>query len=343
MTLEDLGRWVGGLIRTQAQPAACVRIDPEHIDQPPDTGQMQADTDYFQVRIHRMHLMYDRQWLERFAPLLLVAVEFSYDGQNVTRPAVIGPEMIDRLGRPGPADAVIAGTVVAGPHPLRAGGVSLTMAMYRVARGNVVGGLLDVLQGATSALDLAAGMAPFTAMATVVVDGVTALTGADSALIARREQFPKVEPVYLALIESPRLADPDVLFVANGELMELYEGRLYPYRRANYVLYSIDRAGPADVDTTRLPLHRQWLAVLDSASKASTPETWETAKANLSSLVGMAFQSPDLTYGHAEKLEQEWTDKVIARRDQARRRGDMGQPGGSVDDAQSRALAILRL
>jgi hypothetical protein len=342
-TLNDLKEWIGTFVRAPAQPPLWGRVGAERVDEPVDGARLVADGDYFQIRVQRIHLAYEREWFEKFAPVLLVATEFSYDGQDITRPSVIGPSMIEQLGRAAPLSTTIAGTVVAGPHPMRAGGLSVTVALYRVARGNVVAPFLNVVEGAASALDLTAGLVPYAALARVVVTGVTALAGGDKPLVARRDQFTTVSPAYFALISPVAKVDLDSLYVRAGELMELIGGRMQPFRQADYVLYSIDRVDPKDVDVTQLPLHRQWLTVLDEANKASTAKIWESTKTNLSTLISMAFASPDLTYGHAEALEREWVDKTIQRRDRARARGMLGGPPSGLDQVRTRALAVLDL
>jgi hypothetical protein len=343
--LAELSKWVTGLASAEATPAHSVKIDPTHVRELQDTAPLRADHDYFRVRVHRVRLKYETQWLQDYSPLLLVGVEFSYDGEQVARPMVVGPSMVQWLGSDAPLDLTLAGTVVAGPHPLRPGGLSITVALHKVARGKVAGGLLDVLQGATSVLDLAAGIAPYTALAGVVVNGLGALTGGDRALMARRDQLTTVAPQYFALINASADVDPATLWVQDGELFEWWQGKLWPYRRADWVLYSIDRVAPEEIDITRLPLFRQWQQVLTQANKAGTPENWKAAKTNLSSLISMAFDSPDLTYEHAEFLERQWIERAVARRDNARRLGEMGQPGDNtaIDQGQARALAVLQL
>ena len=74
-------------------------------------------------------------------------------------------------------------------------------------------GFLDVLEGAAGALDLAAGLLPYTALATVVVRGVTSLTGGERALMARRDQFTAVTATYYALIDPTAEVDPESLHV----------------------------------------------------------------------------------------------------------------------------------
>jgi len=248
--LDDLADWVRGLVRAEAQSPLWVVFSTD----PPgtETRRLAPGADYFRVRVHRIHLTYESQWFEKYSPMLLVATEFSYDGENVTHPAVIGPAMIERLGRTAPLSSTIAGSVVAGPHPLREGNVRVTVALHRVVRSNSSGEFLGLVEGAAKALDLIGGLTPYTALAKVVVGGVNALTGGDRALIARRDEFVPVVPSYYALISPTSTVDPRSLVVTNGELAQWTDGQLQPFRSADYVLYSIDRVGMEDIDITRL-------------------------------------------------------------------------------------------
>jgi hypothetical protein len=341
IVLDEFKEWVKGLIRTEAKPPLWLAF-PSNLPDAPGT-RLIPNADYFRVRVHRIHLTYERQWFEKFSPMLLIATEFSYDGKNVTQPAVIGPAMIEQLGRAAPVSSTIAGSIVAGPYPLRDVSVSVTVALHRIARSDNAGDFLDVVEGAAKALDIVAGLSPYTALARVVVTGLTALTGGDRPLIARRDEFSPVLASYYALISQTSDVSPESLVINNGELSQRVNGQLRPFRSADYVVYSLDRVGIKDVDITRLPLYRQWLTVLGEATQADTSQVWKSAKANLSSLVTMAFTSPDLTYGHAEALEEEWIAKVLSRRDRARTRGDMGGQTQVLDDVRSRALAVLDL
>ncbi len=219
----------------------------------------------------------------------------------------------------------------------------MSAALYQVPQGNHLAPFVDAVEGAASALDLAAGILPYTALAGVVLQGVRALAVGSNALVARRDHFPALTSGCFALIAPTTHVDPRALYVRSGELMELVDGRLWSFRRADSMLYCIERVGSDHVDVSRLPLHRQWISVLEEANRADTPEGWTSAKTQLSTLVNMAFTSPDLTWGHAEQLEQEWTAKAVSRRDSARRRGNMGGETVSTDEIRTRALAVLDL
>ncbi len=338
--LSELKDWVRGVTRAEAKVPQWSPISPERIEAPPDHQPLRVNEDYFRVRVHRIHLRYEKEWLEKYAPVVLVATEFSYGGEDITRPTVIGPGMIDSLGWEAPLATTIEGSVVAGPHPVQAEGIAVSVVLARMSRGNVATDFLDVIEGASGALDLVAGLGPYTALAQVVVKGMRAVTGGDQTLVARRDEFTSVVPSYYALVAPSAKVDLKKLWVRNGELMHEKDNGLEPFRDGDYVLYSVERAPLEEVDITRLPLHKEWLSVLDGANKASTPELWEVARGRLISLVGMAFASPDLTYAHAEQLQDEWAKKAVTRRDAARKVGAMGGPATDID---KRSLAILKL
>ena len=45
--------------------------------------------DYVRVRVLRVHLAFEQVWLEQYAPLVMTAVDLSYDGQRVSRPTKV--------------------------------------------------------------------------------------------------------------------------------------------------------------------------------------------------------------------------------------------------------------
>lgn len=342
MVLDEWRTWVDGLIRSPAQPPTWLTFQ----SAPPAEARLVPDADYFSVRVHRVHLAYEREWFQTYSPLLTIATEFSYGGETVTLPYVIGPAMFEEvLGQAAPATFTVAGSTVCGPYPLREPRVTVTVALHRVARTDLAQGFLDAVEGAAKALDLVVGLTPYTAMARVIANGVTALTGGEGPVIARRDEFQPAVTSYYALIAPAPGVDTSTLVVAQGELKQRVGTTLRPFRSSDYVLYSVDRARASDVDVSRLALQRQWLAVLEDANAADTEEIWRSAKTNLASLVRMAFSSPDLTYAHAQTLEGEWIAKAQERRARALARAQMGgtDDGKPAVDARSRSLSVLDL
>jgi hypothetical protein len=207
--------------------------------------------------------------------------------------------------------------------------------------------LLTTLQDASSALDLAAGLLPFTSVARVVVNGVTALTSSDSAQIARRDEFRPVTSGHYALVDHDDPLDPAALRVRDGRLWVDDDGTVRPLDDADYVLYTIGAVPADEFDLTRLPLNRLWQAVLTEAAKSATEPVWESAKMNMASLMGMLATSPDLTPGHAALLMDSWESTMVTLHKRAVRQShlapDAQAPGSSLDAVRARALATLRL
>ncbi|MFC8131949.1 hypothetical protein [Streptomyces sp. NPDC057302] len=334
---------VQALLRTPARPPMAVMIDPEHADRPLPGGRLDPRRDYFEVRVNRLHLGYEREWFSRFVPVVFVASEFSHDGAHTAVPALVGPGLIEHLGGATPVGSVIADSRVAGPHPVPPGGVAVSVVLYRVEKEQVAQALFDVVEGAAGALDLTAGTLPYTALAKVVVNGVTALVGGDQPMLARRDHFDPVTPGYYALIDDTDGIDPADLHIRDGDLALGAGGRIEPYRASDYVLYSISRVRPQDVDLTRLPLNQTWQDVVRQATTATSKDLWRGTKATMSTLVGQLYASPDLTWEHAEALEHAWTEDMLALRDRALRRAHLADDRRPPDLARHRALSVLDL
>ena len=212
--------------------------------------------DYFQVRVRRVEVAYEREWLEKYAPMLVVATEFSYGGETVTRPAVIGPSMMEQAGVAAPISTTIADTVVAGPHPIRAGGVGVTVALHRVARGT-----LSASCSRWSTARRRLWISPWVyALHHAGAGGCLRHHGAD-----RRRPGPGGAVAPSSRPSSPATScwcrrgrswtlprSPSSMESCTPPSPEFHAG---PRRR--YAVYSVERAAPADVHVTRLPLHRR--------------------------------------------------------------------------------------
>ncbi|MEN8654162.1 hypothetical protein ABCR94_27090 [Streptomyces sp. 21So2-11] len=342
--LGSLGSSVRGLVRAPAQPPLWTRIDPSRVDRPLEGGTLDPRRDYFEIRINRLHLAHGRQWFSEFTPVVFAATEFVRDGADAVTPAMVGPGLIQRHGAETPLGTVLANTRVAGPHPAPPGGLALSVVLYRLQTGDTAQPFLNVMQGAAGALDLAAGLTPYTALAKVVVDGMNALVGGTQPLVARRDEFePGLRPAHYALIGPESRVDPACLHISEGELAHWSDGRLVPFRSTDYVLYSLARVAPKDVDVTRLPLFRTWQDVVKQATEAVTDERWLGAKAAMATLIGQLYGSPDLTWEHAEILQQEWTETMVALRERAVGLAHLSDDRTPLTPARSRALAVLDL
>jgi hypothetical protein len=301
-------------------------------------GQLQSRQHYFEVRIDRAYLAYEREWFSRYAPVVLAAAEFSYDGAPLFAPTVVGPTSLKRLGGEVPVGATIANTRIAGPQPYSGEGLGVSLVLYRMELENIAQPFLDALEGAAAALDIAAGIVPYAKIAGVVLGGVSALVGGEKPLLARSDDFMPVQPGVFALIDAAAV-DADSLEVHDGEL---YQGG-EPFRTADYVLYSIRTVPQDEIDIARLALFRQWQAVLKESAKSGTKDVWESTKVNFSTLIGMLYTSPDLTRDHAAQLKSEWQDTIVARHKDAEQLATLADEVSPLDGVRSQALAVLDL
>lgn len=342
--LGTLGTSVKDLVRAPARPPLWARIDPRQVDPPLDEGILDPRRDYFEIRINRLHLVHGREWFSQFTPVVFAAAEFVHDGADAVAPAMVGPGLIQRHGAQTPLGTVLADTRIAGPHPAPPGGLALSVVLYRLQVGDTAQPFLNVMQGAAGALDLAAGLAPYTALAKVIVNGVNALVGGSRPVLARRDDFqPGLRPAYYALVGPDGGTDPADLHVSAGELMHRVDGRMVPYRDTDYVLYSVTRVAPAAVDITRLPLFRTWQDVVQQAMEAVTEERWLGTKAAMATLIGQLYASPDLTWEHAEALQHEWTESMVALHRRAVALAQLSGDRAPLDLARTRALSVLDL
>jgi hypothetical protein len=299
---------------------------------------LDSRSEYFEVRVDRLQLTSEREWLTRYAPVVLAAAEFSYDGQTVITPTVIGPALIDRLGQRAPTNAVLANTRVIGPCPVR-GSLAVTVVLFTIPREQLLEPLINLVEEAAGALDLLSGIVPYTQIAGVVMSGVEALSGANKPLLARRDEFSPVETGHFALIDAPEGADLSGLTVSDGRIVR--DGA--PFEGHDYVLYSIRSVPPSELDLERLPLHRLWRAVLEDANNSATADRWTSTKTKMSTLVSQLYASPDITWTHAEQLHDEWVQTMQVLHEKAERLAHLAPEPPQRAKARQRSLAILEL
>src|SRR5215469_9306333 len=89
--LDNARSLFNGLTRTAAKPPLFTAIPDDRVDVPLGNGTLVPGRDYFEVRVVRVHLAYEREWFSRYAPVVLAATEFSYDGDTTVAPVVVGP------------------------------------------------------------------------------------------------------------------------------------------------------------------------------------------------------------------------------------------------------------
>ena len=337
--IQGLQNAFSALRQSPARVPTWTRIPRERVDEDMSDEALQPRKQYFEVRVNRIYLAREREWFTRYAPLLLAAAEFSYDGETMFAPIVIGPASLERLGGAAPVGGVVANTRLAGPYPFTGDQLGVSVVLYRMERENVAKPFLDALEGAAAALDLASGILPYAKLARVVLSGVDAATGGTRPVLARADQFAPARQGFYALVDSDAGVAPDSLSVRGGELYA--NGNAF--RDGDYVLYTIRQIDPQMVDVSRLALFRQWQAVLREAAKSDTEEVWKSTKINFSTLVGQLYTSPDLTLDHAAALKQEWQTMMVERHQDAEQLGHLADRASPLDGVRTEALAVLDL
>lgn len=328
---RDVLRWAQG---SATQQPSRIAIDLDHVLDGAETGEsFRPDEHYFQVRVNEMFLASSRQWFARFDPMVLVVSEFIYDKKVQAVPVVVGPTMLEKYGHELPAGTILANTRVAGPHPYKGGRLSLAVALSEVQRVNYARKLLDVLESA-SALSFATGLGAYLPVAGVVLDGLEALLGLDAVnpLMALRTEFdPDAGDAFtsswFALVDVPDgELDPGQLWVREGRLLEgAGPADAAPFRRADFVLYSIRQQGETS-ELEILPFHPLWERVAEAAMKAGKDEgdpNWESARSDMRSLYQTLMLSPDLTNRQAEELADTYVTRAQALRERGLRMAHM--------------------
>ena len=246
--------------------------------------------------------------------MVYATTEFLYGNAMRTDAVVIGPKQDDNL----PPGMVMRNSGVFGVHPYRGGNLACTIVLSRMPRNDAARGLLDVIQSVGSALDPGTGLATWTKLGGVVLDGFERLVGLDGVqplLGARVERDPdrndQIRPGYTVLIDQAGI-EPKRLWVADGELLYGPDpANARPYRDSDYVLYELIAApGGERRDIDRLPFQPLWNAALEAAGKSSG-SAWDEAKANLAALASAIDRSPDLTRAQGNRLIERYIADLV--------------------------------
>jgi hypothetical protein len=347
------------ILQSPAHIPSRVAIPPNHVHNAQETlgTAFQPHEHYFQVRVNEMYLTYGRKWFDQYDPMVFVVSEFIYDKEEEAVPFVVGPMMMEKFGngQKMPAGMVFSDTRVAGLHPYRGGRLTLSVVLCRVKRENYARKLLQIIESAASVLDFSTALSTYVKVGSVVLDGVEALLGLGDTdpLIGFRKEFDPdagevLEPSYFALIDmSESQLNTDELWVLDRRLAygkSLAEAQEQPFRKADFVLYSISQTAQRG-DVTTLPFYPVWERVVEEATVAKE-ENWENAKAHMAILYQQMLLSADLTPKQAEELADDYESKMDAMHDRVVRRSRRGEEEpaepSELDVVRSKAVSILR-
>jgi hypothetical protein len=342
------------------QEPATVRIPADHVvGAPPvttkptsgtdsESNQFTANEHYFQVRVNELFLVNQRDWFTVYDPIVVTSTEFLYGDKPVLLPFVVGPSMMRNGGSAIPAGMRFTNTSVAGPHPYRGGALKLSLILGKLEREDYARKYLGWIENATKIFDYATALGSYMKVATLILDGVEAVLGTDGdkMLIGLRTEIDPdagddLSAGYYALIDAPGVKGSELWVVDH----QLYHGataaQAKQFRAANYVLYSITRAGDR-TDVPQLPFYSQYQRVIELAMQSSTDAQWKVAKASMATLSQALRQSPDLTTPHGERLRERYTADMVEERQKAIDLSTLHYPT-KLDSEMRNALQILEL
>lgn len=349
------------VINSPRQPPSILTIPRDHVDRNQDRSlnfSLKKDLHYFTVMVNEMFLSQDRKWFNEIEPVVYVVSEFTYGGQRQVAPFLVGPSLLKERGMP---DRVANGTIlrntaVAGPHPYRGSGLTLSIALCETQTNNVLRPLLQVIESTAGALGFSPALAPYAKVASVLIEGFQTLFSAGGAtpLASFRDSFgpnfnTPFQPSYFALIDKPGV-DPKTLWVRENQLVQgpTLDGAI-PYRDADFVLYSIgcpDENTRDDVE--ELPFNELWMRVKEEAGSPVDDPNFKSAVQLMVTLYQEIVLSPDLTETHADSLADQFNTRMRKIHEDAKRFGHMAskelgdREQSRIDRAREMSLALLK-
>ncbi len=338
-----LGERLGGIIdamrhRATVRPGR-IAIPSERVIGKTVGRALEEERCYFNIIINEMFLKDDRVWAKEFDPMVLSLTEFTYGTETITVPHILGrnvlkghfTEVIKDQG------ILISNETIVGPYPYLGGHFSTTIVLCKLQVEDYAHKIFNLVEKASGIVPPAAALGSYMKLAGILYDGTMDILGSEATepLVGHRKSFkPEIgEPPtagYYALINMDEGGiRADRLWVKDNRLMEgKDEGRLEPYRDADYVLYSVLPTEERS-DEELLDFYKTWLNIETEASRLD-PASWRNARESFKVLHSAIMTSNDLIYSHKRTLSRKYQslmeDRIAHARETAR---DMGQP---VDD-----------
>ena len=183
LALQLWNRVSAALKSSPRQPPSAITIARDHIDE--NLGgalnySFREGQHYFQVLVNEMYLTDSRRWFTQIDPVIYAVAEFTYAGKPEIAPFLVGPNLLKEKGVPdqyGKQGMILRNTRVSGLHPYRGGGLTLTIVLCEAPVGNAIRSLLRVVESTAGALDFSPVLAPYTKVASILMDGFDALLG----------------------------------------------------------------------------------------------------------------------------------------------------------------------
>jgi hypothetical protein len=346
--LDRLSTFVEEIAAAPLPRAKVLRIPPQQCFPPDVAGRwLQKDTDYFSIRVNEICLAEGRRLWQEYEPMVLVITDFIYGSKRTVVPFVVGPGLLKKTQSELPRGMVYNDILVAGPHPFRGGNIAISVILYKVKRENYAEGLLQVIEGISSAVGTPADIAMLTKVGGAVLEGLGVLLNMRDTvpLIGHRMDVDTTmgfsSGFYLLSSDAPDLSLSS-LNVQNGRLTNLLSETGSPsVRPVDYVLYSVN-SSPRRADETTLSFHPLYKEA--RAAVLTGKEGWTRAKSILLTLYQHMLNSDDLVPAETEELFEKFRTELLAiraRREEVAVLSKMGQ----IDrpEIDTRTMEILSL
>jgi hypothetical protein len=247
--------------------------------------------------------------------MVIAVSKFNYGKGKEEIPFVVGPTMIKKhYGDNIPQNMVFSDIRVAGLHPYRGGGLTLSVVLYKLKYDNPnIKKMLEIVEKTAGILDFSTALSSYIKLAKVVNEGVKHLVGSAEIkpLIGYTKEFKKgLESGFFALINiDMEELNTDHFWVRDHQLV--YGDSLEhadPFRDADFALYSISSDNRRN-DLKMLPFYPLWERVVKEASQPYR-EAMDNARTYMSCLYQELVLSNDLIEKHAIKLSEHYENRM---------------------------------
>jgi len=307
-----------------------------------------ADEHYFIIRVNEMYLAKSRQWFSSIDPMVFFISEFNYNGEDIAVPYLIGPALIEKFGKGIPEGMIFSNTPVAGFHPYKGGGMTLSVILYENTRKNYAKELLGVIENVSNAIGFSSALSQYLKIGDVILNGVERLIGLGNTnpLVGFQKNFnpkagDKLSSQFFVLInEDENNIERENLWVVNNQLFEGEDmDHLKPFRKADFVLYSI-MITPERDDINKISFYPQYKSMITSSMDSSTDLKWKATKAEMMNLAKEMRFHPDLSRKQYQILRSEYEAEMMQNHTEALM---MNERGAGKETADAEAKDIMKI
>lgn len=258
------------LSSSQTVLQTAIRIDNQNVDIGSQLNKpFKADESYFSIWVNEMFLYNEREWFNKYEPIVYTNTEFQYGTQKkVESPFVVGRTMLADKKIPVSQGTLFRNTEVAGVHPYAGDKLTLYLVLSQYKSVDYLEKTLRLVEKISGIFNdnVRAILEKVSGMALVIKEGIESFHDSPNVrpVLGKREEFSAqvkdIMPGYFALINMPENEiSADQFFVKEDKLF--YGNSLKdcePYRESDYVLYSLINV-PARQDENTLPFHQVFL------------------------------------------------------------------------------------